>query len=193
MKPLRYGASTPVKRPCGARSTGIRWPKASITGGDVSILRSLGYPNRVVALLTPILSPLAGWLATVIADRVPGIPKSALNEIFIAGSVLALAPALQFLQGRLKWDLQQDQKATALAPAVGAAPSADQFAALGIAAPGDAVAAPATEAFDDTEPVDATLEGADESDILDEVGDLLDDEDELDGLEEPLEPTPAEA
>jgi hypothetical protein len=144
----------------------------------VSILRSLGYPNRVVALLTPIISPLAGWFATFIADRVPGIPKSALNEIFIGGSVIALAPALHFLQGRLKWDLQQDQKDTlAAAATAGQAPAAADFAALGIAAP-VAGLDPGTFA-DDGDTEDAS------SDLLDEVGGLLDDEEALDGLPEP--------
>jgi hypothetical protein len=146
-----------------------------------------------VAIVTPILAPLAGWFATFIADRVPGIPKSALNEIFIAGSVVAFAPAIQFVQGRLKWDLQQDQKATLAAAATGVAPAADEFAALGIAMP-----VPATELDDDPEALDAEDDFAfddedDEeasSDILDEVGGLLDDEEELDGLPEP-QTTPA--
>jgi hypothetical protein len=159
----------------------------------VSILRSLGYPNRVVAILTPVLAPLAGWFATFIADRVPGVPKSALNEIFIAGSVLALAPALQFIQGRLKWDLQQDQKETLAAVAPAVAPAADEFAALGIAAPAVAMPIPATEiedevdfAFDDDEDEEEAS-----ADLLDEVGGLLDEEDELDELPDPLQTTPA--
>ena len=143
----------------------------------MSILRSLGYPNRVVALLTPILTPLAGWFATFVADRVPGIPKDALNEIFIAGSLVALAPALQFLHGRLKWDLQQDEKETVSLAAAGPAPSADEFAALGIAPP---AAAGDDLAFEGDEEDAST-------DILDEVGGLLDDEEELDGLADPLQ------
>jgi hypothetical protein len=153
----------------------------------VSILRSLGYPNRVVALLTPVLTPLAGWFASFIADRVPGIPKDALNEIFIAGSLVALAPALQFLHGRLKWDLQQDEKETLALAAAGTSPSTDEFAALGITAPAAAPVA-AEDAgddfsFDDEE--DAS------TDILDEVGGLLDDEEELDGFPDPLQTTAA--
>jgi hypothetical protein len=167
----------------------------------VSILRSLGYPNRVVALLTPIVAPLAGLFASFLADRVPGIPKDALNEIFIAGAILVLAPALQFMHGRLKWDLQQDQHqalalATAGAPA--AVPTDEQFAEIGIAPPAEEM--PADEdadedldlAVDEAGEADETDDGEDaSSDILAEVGDLLDDEEELDGLPETSPATPA--
>jgi hypothetical protein len=176
----------------------------------VSILKSLGYPNRFVAILTPIVAPLAGWFASFLADRIPGIPKSALNEIFIAGAILVLAPALQFVHGRLKWDLQQDQKETlAVAGAValagadtegGLPPSLAQFAELGIEAPVAAAPVAATpmmddadEDADDDEDFDVDADDDEENastDILDEVGDLLDDDEELDGFSEPLQTTP---
>ena len=43
-------------------------------------------PNRVVALITPLAAPLAGWVATQAATQLPGLelPKSALEEVFIA-------------------------------------------------------------------------------------------------------------
>jgi hypothetical protein len=150
-----------------------------------------------VAILTPVVAPLAGWFASFMADRVPGIPKSALNEIFIAGAVLVLAPALQFVHGRLKWDLQQDQKETiAIAGAgaqadAGVAPSLADFAELGIEAP---IAAAPMMDEDDDEDLDVDADDDDEedasTDILDEVGDLLDDDEELDGFSEPLQTTP---
>ena len=66
-------------------------------------------PNRVVALLTPLAAPLAGWLTTWIATHFPGldIPQNALEEIFIAGSLFALAPSAQWLHGWQKWEAQQ--------------------------------------------------------------------------------------
>jgi hypothetical protein len=170
----------------------------------VSILKSLGYPNRLVAILTPVVAPLAGWFATFLADRVPGIPKSALNEIFIAGAILVLAPALQFVHGRLKWDLQQDQKETLAVAGAGAvavaeaglAPSLADFAELGIEAPVAAApvaAMPMTDEADEDEDFDVDADDDEEdasTDILDEVGDLLDDDEELDGFSEPLQTTP---
>jgi hypothetical protein len=68
-------------------------------------------PNRVVALITPLAVPLAGWLATQAATQLPGLdlPKSALEEVFIAGALFALAPAAQWLHGWQKWETQQLQ------------------------------------------------------------------------------------
>src|SRR5215210_368881 len=68
-------------------------------------------PNRVVALLIPLAAPIAGWLTTWIAIHFPGldIPQNALEEIFIAGALFALAPAAQWLHGWQKWETQQAQ------------------------------------------------------------------------------------
>ncbi len=68
-------------------------------------------PNRLVVLITPLAAPLAGWIATQAATELPGLelPKSALEEIFIAGAVIALAPAAQWLHGWQKWEQQQAQ------------------------------------------------------------------------------------
>jgi hypothetical protein len=59
------------------------------------------YLNRVVASLAPIAALAAGSCATWLAEHFPGInvPASALEEIFIAGAVAVLAPALQWLYG----------------------------------------------------------------------------------------------
>jgi hypothetical protein len=66
-------------------------------------------PNRLVALATPLAAPLAGWLAAWIATHFPGlnIPQNAIEEIFIAGSLFAVAPAAQWLHGWQKWEAQQ--------------------------------------------------------------------------------------
>ena len=76
-------------------------------------------PNRLVALLTPIAAPIAGYIASVLATEFPGLelPKSAVEEIFIAGSLIALAPAAQWLHGWQKWEQQQAQTEAAVAVA----------------------------------------------------------------------------
>lgn len=73
-------------------------------------------PNRVVALLTPIAAPIAGWLAAWIATHFPGlnVPQNAIEEIFIAGSLFAVAPAAQWLHGWQKWETQQAQTEAAV-------------------------------------------------------------------------------
>jgi hypothetical protein len=65
--------------------------------------------NRVVALATPLFAAAAGWVATWLAENVPGvtIDQGALEEIFIAGALVALAPAAQWLHGWQKWEERQ--------------------------------------------------------------------------------------
>ncbi len=81
--------------------------------------------NRVVALATPLFAAAAGWLATWLADNVPGvnIPQSALEEIFIAGALVALAPAAQWLHGWQKWEGRQAETQQALEIANAAPPT----------------------------------------------------------------------
>jgi hypothetical protein len=73
-------------------------------------------PNRLVVLITPLAAPLAGWIATQAATQLPGLdlPKSALEEVFIAGALIALAPAAQWLHGWQKWEAQQAQTEAAV-------------------------------------------------------------------------------
>jgi hypothetical protein len=72
--------------------------------------------NRVVALATPLFAAAAGWVATWLAENVPGvsIDQSALEEIFIAGALIALAPAAQWLHGWQKWEARQADSQQAL-------------------------------------------------------------------------------
>jgi hypothetical protein len=73
-------------------------------------------PNRIVALLTPLVfAPLAGAIATWAADNLPGVqvPQSALQEVFIAGALIALAPAAQWLHGWQKWEQREADAAVA--------------------------------------------------------------------------------
>jgi hypothetical protein len=65
--------------------------------------------NRAVALATPLFAAAAGWVATWLADNVPGvsIDQGALEEIFIAGALVALAPAAQWLHGWQKFEARE--------------------------------------------------------------------------------------
>jgi hypothetical protein len=76
--------------------------------------------NRIVALLTPLVfAPLAGVISTWAAENLPGVnvPSSAVEEIFIAGALIALAPAAQWLHGWQKWEAREQE--TLLAAATG--------------------------------------------------------------------------
>jgi hypothetical protein len=130
-------------------------------------------PNRIVAFLTPVLfAPLAGGIATWIAKNVPGaeVSQSSLEEVFIGGALIALAPAVQWLHGWQKFEAREADRETAIELAnVAAPPSSDQF---------DFEAEQDFEEFDD---LDEFGEG-------DEVEDLEDLEDELAADEQPVSP-----
>jgi hypothetical protein len=90
-------------------------------------------PNRIVAFLTPLVfAPLAGVICTWAAENLPGvtISRGAMEEIFVAGALIALAPAMQWLHG---WQKDEARTAAALAvaatsltpPALEAAPPAE--------------------------------------------------------------------
>jgi hypothetical protein len=70
-------------------------------------------PNRIVAVMTPLVfAPLAGAVATWIADNVPGttISASSLEEVFIGGALIGLAPAAQWLHGWQKYEAREAEK-----------------------------------------------------------------------------------
>jgi hypothetical protein len=90
-------------------------------------------PNRAVAVLTPLVfAPLAGAVAAWLAEHFPGfnVDQNALEEIFIAGALIALAPAAQWLHGWQKFEARQAELerdvviAEATAPALAAAAAA---------------------------------------------------------------------
>lgn len=138
-------------------------------------------PNRIVALLTPLVfAPLAGAIASWTAKHFPGfeVSQSALEEIFIAGALIALAPAAQWLHGWQKYEAREAQ-----------AEQAVELAAAAATGPALAGAAGGAEAgLDD-------LAGAAELDELADLDDeLLADEDALDDellAGEEQAPTPA--
>jgi hypothetical protein len=79
-------------------------------------------PNRIVALLTPLVfAPLAGVIATWAAENLPGVtvPRESIEEIFIAGALIALAPAVQWLHGWQKWEQRSQDAETAAATGFG--------------------------------------------------------------------------
>lgn len=125
--------------------------------------------NRIVALLTPLVfAPLAGVISTWAADNLPGVnvPTSAVEEIFIAGALIALAPAAQWLHGWQKWEARKDGELAVAAAAVTAATAAETLP-------------PPTEpdlADEDLEDFD--LEELDELDDFDEFEDTSVSEDE---------------
>ena len=131
--------------------------------------------NRVVALATPLFAAAAGWLATWLADNVPGvsIDQGALEEIFIAGALVALAPAAQWLHGWQKWEARQADAQQAVEIANAAPPTL-----IAVEAGGNGGFFEESGEFD-------------EIDELDALGDLDEFDEELPAEEE--EPAPAGA
>ncbi|MGH2734948.1 MAG: hypothetical protein ACRDKZ_05165 [Actinomycetota bacterium] len=87
-------------------------------------------PNRVVAVLTPLVfAPLAGAVTSWLAENAPGLNVSQddLTTVFIAGALIALAPAVQWLHGWQKYEAREGeiQRAVELANAasISAAPA----------------------------------------------------------------------
>jgi hypothetical protein len=129
--------------------------------------------NRAVALATPLFAAAAGWVATWLAENIPGvtISQDALEEIFIAGALIALAPAAQWLHGWQKWEARQAE--------------AQQALEIANAAPPTLIAVEADTAvgfFDES----GELDELDELDALEELDDL---DEEL--LAEEAAPAPA--
>jgi hypothetical protein len=121
-------------------------------------------PNRIVAFVTPLVfAPLAGVISTWAAENLPGvnISQNAMEEIFIAGALIALAPAAQWLHGWQKWE-QQREASIAVAGATITPPSA--VAAL-----------PPQELDEDFEDLE-DLDDLDDLDDFDELEDTLADE-----------------
>ena len=84
-------------------------------------------PNRVVAVATPLVfAPLAGGVAAWLAEHFPGInvDQSSLQQIFIAGALIALAPAAQWLHGWQKFEARQADMAKDVAVEAKPAPAA---------------------------------------------------------------------
>ena len=123
-------------------------------------------PNRVVAVATPLVfAPLAGAVTAWLAEHFPGInvDQDSLQQIFIAGALIALAPAAQWLHGWQKFEARQAEMAKDVA--VEATPTPKAFTGA---------------ASDDAEPDD--MEDLDDLAAIEDLDDLedLEDLDELD-------------
>jgi hypothetical protein len=126
-------------------------------------------PNRIVAVATPLLfAPLAGAVSAWLAVHFPGfnIDRGALEEVFIAGALIALAPAAQWLHGWQKFEARQADLAREVA--VEHTPAPDDF--TGAAPDGEA-------GFEELE----DLEDLEDLESLDDMDDL-----DLDELEDDL-------
>ena len=122
-------------------------------------------PNRIVALLTPLVfAPLAGVAATWAAENLPGvtIPRESFEEIFIAGALIALAPAAQWLHGWQKYE--QGKQAIDLAAITG-------FGVQPVPPVGEAAPPEEIEVGEDDFP---DVEGLDEFDDLDDFDEFED-------------------
>jgi hypothetical protein len=73
-------------------------------------------PNRVVAVLTPLVASVVGGITAWVANNFPGveIPKSSLEEVFIGGALIALAPAAQWLHGWQKYEARKAETEAAV-------------------------------------------------------------------------------
>jgi hypothetical protein len=68
-------------------------------------------PNRLVAILTPLLfAPLAGAVSVFAADHIPGleIDSGQLQQVFIAGALIAFGKAGLWLKGWQDWEKTQN-------------------------------------------------------------------------------------
>lgn len=117
--------------------------------------------NRVVLLLTPLVAPVAGFVAAWLAKNLPGveIDEKQLNEIFLAGLGIAFAGSAHWLHGYQKHEAREAEAARQA--------DAASDAELEVAAEDRSVIAPELEeGLDD-----------DDADLLDAAADpLLDDE-----------------
>ena len=128
-------------------------------------------PNRVVAFLTPLaFAPLAGGVSTWLANHVPGaeVSQGQLQEIFIAGALVALAPAAQWLHGWQKYESQQAEREQMVEAAAAAAAGAPVLAEPRVRGRGRRAPRTSTSStsFDDFDEFDEELE--EELDELDQ-------------------------
>jgi len=68
-------------------------------------------PNRLVAVLTPLVfAPLAGTISVLVAKYLPGIDidSDQLQQVFIAGALIAFGKAGLWLKGWQDWEKGQD-------------------------------------------------------------------------------------
>jgi hypothetical protein len=129
--------------------------------------------NRFVALLTPLVfAPAAGWAASAVARYAPGIDVSQddIQKVFIAGALIALAPAAQWLHG---WQKHEARQA-----------AAEQAVETGLAGGGAAPSVAPSGGAGDLAGLDAS-DGSGDADALAELDEFGEDDledDDLDSL-----------
>ena len=85
-------------------------------------------PNRLVAVLTPLVfAPLAGAVSVLLAEHFPGldIDSDQLQQIFIAGALIAFGKAGLWLKGWQDWEKSQNDVPADVVNDVGLAASLD--------------------------------------------------------------------
>jgi hypothetical protein len=135
--------------------------------------------NRIVAFLTPLVfAPAAGAIAAWLARHIPGVKVSQgdIEQVFIAGSLFALAPALQWLHGWQKWEARNDEteRAIELANVASVSPAVTSIQAGGAQVallPGDEVEG---AAGDESEEAGDESEEGDDFEVEDEEGEEID-------------------
>jgi len=68
-------------------------------------------PNRLVTVLTPLVfAPLAGAISVLAAEHIPGldIDSDQLQQVFIAGALIAFGKAGLWLKGWQDWEKGQN-------------------------------------------------------------------------------------
>jgi hypothetical protein len=134
-------------------------------------------PNRTVALLTPIAAAGAGLASAWLAKRLGvKVDEDTLQQVFIAGALVVVAPALQWLNGWQKYEARQAELERDLELQNAAVPVGGENPwALG-------------DAEELEEDVADELEELDELDELEELSELDEEDVDEDGIEDD-EPT----
>jgi hypothetical protein len=68
------------------------------------------YLGRIVVLLTPVFAGVAGWIATVAAEHLPGAPNldaGELTAVFVAGAAAVVPIIYKWLEGLQRHESRQ--------------------------------------------------------------------------------------
>jgi hypothetical protein len=79
------------------------------------------YLGRFVTLLTPVFAGLAGYIAQLAAQYLPGTPdldETALTAVFVAGAGAAITTVYKWLDNRGKYEERQELLGSTPAPDV---------------------------------------------------------------------------
>jgi hypothetical protein len=68
------------------------------------------YIGRIVTLLSPVFAGVAGWVATLAAEYLPGAPdldEAELTAIFVAGALAAAGVLFKWIDNRGDHEVQE--------------------------------------------------------------------------------------